>query len=383
METQIQKYLDSALAVLNKYGIGKNADDSQLATILQDVASVDEPKVLAIAKTVEYMSTFNEFVRDHVQEMNVADRYNQITALFDSIRDDSKTLVKQLDDGKIDLKEKVQNLWMKLARGTPHARFEKIRELYSKVSKDTKQQLETETAIMNSYMDFRFALKEAEGLAYQVLQKQEVNLKNSQDALKSANDNLSAYTGTDKAEMSRLQLARDEAARAQSDEDRKYQLIKDVAENLTVGYNVGDTLVGKLKQTHDLKEQVYRKSVTFFTTNEHVFTVMDAVYTSQHGLNETTSTLEAMKTGANKGLEDIAELSGKLETAALNAGYGSTISPQSVQKLVDSIVNYQLESRQRIKELREESTKSAEQIRTIVDDGKRKVQQAITNYSAK
>ena len=37
-----------------------------------------------------------------------------------------------------------------------------------------------------------------------------------------------------------------------------------------------------------MKDQVYRRSVTFFTTNEHVFTILGAVYTSQHGLHEAT-----------------------------------------------------------------------------------------------
>ncbi len=67
-------------------------------------------------------------------------------------------------------------------------------------------------------------------------------------------------------------------------------------------------------------------SVTFFTTNEHVFSILATVYTSQHGLHEATASTEAMKAGVNKGLEDVAELGRELERAALKAGYGSTIS---------------------------------------------------------
>jgi hypothetical protein len=381
--TGMQKYLDSAIGVLNKYGIvpRKDQDTSKLASLLQDVVSVNEPKVLAVAKTLEYMGSFNELVRDNVGDMRVAGRYAEITDMFDSIRDDSKNLVAQMEDGKINMREKMGNLWMKITRGTPHNRFNKIVKLYNQVYEDTKGQLEKEDAIMDSYIDFRFALKNAEILAQEVLKEQETNLKNSESKLKAAENKVSSYSGNDNSEKSRLQLERDEASRANNEEDKKYQLIKDVAENLSVGYNVGEALIAKLKQTSDIKDQVYRKAITFFSTNEHVFTAMDAVYTSQQGLNEATQTLESMKEGANKGLEDIAQIGDKLEKAALKAGYGSTINPQSVQKLVDAIVKYQLESKDMIEQFRKESTKNKEDIESIVDEGKTKCLEAISKYN--
>lgn len=381
--TGMQKYLDSAISVLSKYGIvpRKDQDTSKLASLLQDVVSVDEPKVLAIAKTLEYMGSFNELVRDNVGDMKVAGRYAEITDMFDSIRDDSKNLVAQMEDGKIDAKEKLGNLWMKLTRGTPHNRFNKIAKVYKQVYEDTKGQLEKEDAIMDSYIDFRFALKNAEILAQEVLKTQETNLKNSEIKLKETENKFSSYSGNDNAEKSSLQLERDEANRVHNEEDRKYQLIKDIAENLSVGYNVGETLIAKLNQTSTIKDQVYRRAVTFFSTNEHIFTAMDAVYTSQQGLNEATQTLESMKDGANKGLEDIAQIGDKLEKAALKAGYGSTINPQSVQKLVDAIVKYQLESKEMIEQFRKESTKSKEEIEVIVNDGKKKCFEALNKYS--
>ena len=184
----------------------------------------------------------------------------------------------------------------------------------------------------------------------------------------------------DPAKRSELQLARDEKQRSLEVEDKNYQLLKDVAENLTVGYNVGETLIAKLNQTHGIKDQVYRRAITFFSTNEHVFTTLDAVYTSQHGLHETTQALEAMKEGANRGLEDVAELGLNLERAALKAGYGSTLDPKSVGKLVDAVVSYQSESLEMIEQLRDESQKSAQEIERIVEEGKEKCQKALKRY---
>jgi len=379
----IQKYLDGAVDVLKKFGfLDRVQEESQLAVLLEDVVQVDEARVVAIAKTVRHMSAFNDLVRERVQDMKVSDRYADITQKFDSIREDAKRVLAQLSDGKIDFKERMSNWWMRLRRGTTHDRFEEIKKMYQSVSRDTKGQLENEEQIIDAYIDFRFALKEAEILSQEVLKRQTEILEASKQAVKTTSNAVKAYRG-DAAGKSRLELQRDEARRAFEQEDKKYQLIKDVAENLSVGYNVGETLVAKLKQTHDIKDQVLRRSVTFFTTNEHVFTTLDAVYTSQLGLHETTQTLEAMKTGANKGLESVAELGVELERSALKAGYGSVYSPQSVQKLVDAVVSYQEESRQTINQLREESTQNAVEIARIVDDGKRRASEAISKYDSK
>ena len=194
-------------------------------------------------------------------------------------------------------------------------------------------------------------------------------------------DDAALESGTDEGGKSQLELRRDEALFKFENEDETYQLLKDIAENLEIGYDVGETLITKLKQTHDVKERVYRRAVTFFTTNEHVFTILGTVYMSQHGLHEVTQATEAMKDGVNKGLEDVADLGRELERAALRAGYGSTIDPASVQKLVDAISGFQIESLQTIAELRRESDESAKAIRKAVEEGKKKYQETLAKHA--
>jgi hypothetical protein len=205
-------------------------------------------------------------------------------------------------------------------------------------------------------------------------------LKSTEDEFNTTAKTLTNYNGTDDAERSRLQMSRDQAQNTFEKENRNYQLIKDVAELLSMGYNVGETLIAKLKQTHDVKDQVHRKAIAFFGTNEHVFTTMDAVYTSQQGLHEATQTLESMKEGVNKGLEDIATLGRDLEKAAIKAGYGSVYNPESVRKFVDAIVSYQEESRQMIGEARAQATKDVAEITTIVEAGKVRYRDALLKY---
>jgi hypothetical protein len=379
---KMQRYLDSAMDVLKKFGLGsKDEAPAELITLLEGVKHLDEAKVLAIANVIRHMSAFNQMVRENVENINVGNRYMDITTMFDSVRDDSKKLIGQLADGKISMTEKASNWWMKIRRGTPSDRFESITEVYRDVSKDTKDQLQREEAIMDGYIDFRFALKEAEVLARELLVKQGPHLEAAKKGLSDAQATLDAFTADDTGQRGRLELSRDEARQKFEDEDKTFQLLKDITENLSIGYDVGETLVTKLKQTHDVKERVFRRAVTFFTTNEHVFTILGTVYTSQHGLHEVTQATEAMKEGVNKGLEDIADLGRELERAALRAGYGSTINPQSVQKLVDSISNFQIESLTMIEDLRKESDASAKEIRKVVDEGKRRFEQTLARYA--
>ena len=89
------------------------------------------------------------------------------------------------------------------------------------------------------------------------------------------------------------------------------------------------------------------------------------------GLHECTQTVEAMKEGVSRSLEDLAEIGGKVQEAAVKAGYGPTVRADAVKKLVDSVVTWQTRSRELIEEMRVQSTANAEEIRVAVEEGKR------------
>ena len=108
-----------------------------------------------------------------------------------------------------------------------------------------------------------------------------------------------------------------------------------------------------------------------------MLTALSASFTGLFGLHESTQALEAMKDGVSKSLEDLADIGGKVQEAAIRAGYGPTIRAESVKKLVDSVVNFQERSREIISEMRILSTQNAEEIRTAVEDGKRRMAKVI------
>lgn len=347
--------------------------DAPINALLEQISDLSPDKVLIISRTLGQASNFNEVVRNQVQQMDIGERYEEITEAFNSIRDDAKTLVDQLADGKISFTENLSNKWRDMRRGTISDRFTDIRGTYKDVASATKDQIEREQVILEAYRDFRGALKQAEVTALELLNMATEKLSVAKSALEGSSSEVEAYTGDDPAQKARLELARDEKLREMQDEEKRYQIAKDLSDNLTIGYNTSEVIMARLVQTTNAKERVYAQSVSFFSTNESVLTALNASFTGLQGLHESTETLNAMKDGINKSLETLAEIGDAVQKEALKAGYGPTVAAASVKKLVDSVVNFQVQSREIITEMRDMSTKNSEEIRNAVEDGKRRL----------
>jgi hypothetical protein len=375
MATSTLKYLDKALNSLRDMGLvpDKSAQEAPVVALLNQISDLDQERVVAIARTLNQASFFNEVVREQVSAMRLGDRYEDITNSFNSIRDDAKSMVQQVEDGKVSTWERMQNTWMKVTRGDIATRFNSIKDVYLDVARDSHDQIQREHLILNAYHDFRGALKESEVLALEVLKKAEAKLKEAQGKLEAALKTVEAYKGQEPAERARLELARDERLRDVQNDEKRYQIAKDLSDNLTVSYNTSEVIMARLLQTTSAKERVYQQSITFFSTNETVLTALTASFTGLHGLHESTQTLEAMKEGVSKSLEDLADIGGKVQEAALRAGYGPTIRADAVKKLVDSVVRFQERSQEIIGEMRKLSTQNATEIRTAVEEGKQRL----------
>ncbi len=374
MSTPVLKYFDKAMGQLRDLGLVPDASGEQpIVALLNRLMVLDEAKVVAIARTLSQASLFNEVVREQVSSMKLGERYETITKAFNSIRDDAKSMVEQVEDGKIDTFERIGNIWMKVTRGDIATRFEKIRDTYLEVTEDSKDQIERERQILSAYQDFRGALKEAEILALDVLKTAEGEWENAKAAVGEAMAQVEAFQGDDLAERARLELNRDEKVRLLQEDEDRYQIAKDLSDNLTVSYNTSEFVMARLLQTTSAKERVYKQSIVFFGTNETVLTALTASFTGLFGLHESTRTLEEMKEGVSKSLEDLADIGGKVQEAAVRAGYGPTIRADAVKKLVESVVNFQERSTEIIAEMRVLATRNAEEIRESVEDGKQRM----------
>ncbi len=151
-------------------------------------------------------------------------------------------MVDQIADGKHrSCSSACTNVWMKISRGDIADRFDKIKDIYLDVTRSTKDQIEREATILDAYRDFRGALKQAEVLALEVLKTAERKLDDAQGgAAKAAAKPSPSFAGTEPAERARLELARDEHLRRTQDEDKRYQIAKDLSDNLTISYNTSE-----------------------------------------------------------------------------------------------------------------------------------------------
>ncbi|MGB5439401.1 MAG: cell surface protein [Gammaproteobacteria bacterium] len=377
------KYLDKALNSLRDLDLmPEDGKEAPVIALLNQITDLDEDKVVAIAMTLNQASLFNEVVREQVSAMRIGERYEDIIKSFNSIREDAKGMVDQLEDGKINTWERVQNVWMKVSRGDISGRFDKIKKVYLEVAEDSKDQIQREHLILTAYQDFRGALKESEVLALEVLKTAQDKLDAAKAELQAAMNVLGEYKGEEAADRARLELTRDERMRDVQTADKRYQICKDLSDNLTVGYNTSEVVMARLIQTTNAKERVYQQSISFFGTNETVLTALSASFTGMFGLHESTETLNAMKEGVSKSLEDLADIGGKVQEAAIRAGYGPTIRADAVKRLVDSVVSYQEHSRVIIEEMRKLSTKNAEDIRDAVEEGKQRLARLVEEGKA-
>jgi hypothetical protein len=368
------QYLDKATGALRDMGLmPAKVEPAPINALLEKISDLDKERITLIARTLGQTEVFNEVVREQTSKMEIGQRYQQITEGFNSIRDDSKRLVDQVEDGKIDLLERGTNIWMKIVRGDIADRFDKIRKTYLDVTKETRNQIEREAKILDAYRDFRGALKHSEVMALEVLKKAEAKLEAAKKALDDASGKVGSFSGADPAERAKLELARDEVLRSTQEEEKRYQISKDLSDNMTISYNTSEVIMARLMQLTNAKERVYSQAVSFFSTNDSVLTALKASFTGMFGLNESTKTLEAMKEGMSKSIEDLGKIGDKVQEAAVRAGYGPTIRADAVKQLVESVVGFQERSGLIIAEMRKLATQNSAEIREAVEEGKKRI----------
>lgn len=366
--------LDRALMTLRDLGLLPSAPPAEqpVVKLLARIEAVDGVRVAAIARTLSQQHWFNEVVRSHIAEMTVGERFGRIAGDFDGIVADLKMMTDHLEDGRIDLSERVALWVMKMSRGDIADRFDRIASTYRAVMKDTADQVERERLIVGAYADFRVALKEAEIAALEVAAAAERRLDEARSGLQSASAVLEAHAGGDAAAKARLELERDARLREVQDADEIYQIAKDLADNLTIGVNTADVVMVRAKQATDVKDRVYKQGVSFFATNEIVLTGLKVSFTGLKGLHEATQSVEAMKAGVSKGLEALAGAGDKILEQGVRTGYGATTKAESVRKLVESVVSFQERQRAIVDEERKLATRNSAEIRDAVEDGRRR-----------
>ncbi|AZD46972.1 merozoite surface protein 3b [Pseudomonas chlororaphis] len=364
-------YLERSMSALRSVGINFPTQDAPVLALLDKVSVYDANRVTNIAATLQQSTVFNASVRDKLQSMDISTRYADIAASFDSIQADAQQMMEWMADGKLQFSERIQLAWLNMRRGSIPDRFEDIRKNYLAVAKSANEQIQLETLILEAYQDYRLAMKTAEVDACEVQKVAQAQLDAGRKTLADAGTALEVAE-LEAAERVKLELARDVALRNLQDEDKRYQIITDIADQLKAGYNAAELVFARLSQYHSVKERLYQRAVSFFATNEIVLTGLAAGFTSSGGLAEVTQTLNAMNDGINSSLEAQAKVGGEQLEAALKAGYGTNLKVSSVKALAEAVVDFQASSLSLIQELRKESASAAAEIESITEDSKRR-----------
>jgi len=339
---------------------------------IEDLRQIDPENTILVARTLQYSHLFSDLIRSAVADVEIASRYEKITSLFDSIQEDAKKLVGQLEDGGLDWKERLLNRIHTFLKGSIDARFGEISKIFVQVTTGTRDQLEREDKILSAYLDFRSALKEAQIAAERIRVRQEARLALLLQTLDEARAKAdSAPEGEAKFQA---QLERDQALREVQKAESLYFAAEQLAQKLLLSYQASELIMEKLRQTHEAKRAVFTKAVAFFSTSEHVVTALSAAFTSQAGLHEAAKTTEMLSRGIDKSLETLADIGTEVNKDALRIAYGPTISVDSVKKLANAIIDYQSESRSLIAKYRAESQSAAEEIQKTVEDAKQQSQ---------
>lgn len=364
-------YLERSMSALRSIGINFPAQDAPVLALLDKVSVYDANRVTNIAATLQQSTVFNAAVRDKLQSMDISTRYADIAASFDSIQSDAQQMMEWMADGKLQFSERIQLAWLNMRRGSIPDRFEDIREKYLDVAKSANEQIKLETLILEAYQDYRLAMKSAEVDACEVQKIAQGQMDAGRKTLSDASAALEVAE-LEAPERVKRELARDVALRDLQDEDKRYQIITDIADQLKAAYNAAELVFARLSQYHSVKERLYQRAVSFFATNEIVLTGLAAGFTSSGGLAEVTNTLNAMNEGINSSIEAQAKVGGEQLNAALKAGYGTNLKASSVKALAEAVVEFQASSLTLIQELRKESSAAAAEIESIIENSKRR-----------
>lgn len=372
------KYLSTAIEKLKSLSLSVPEPDSSLiGPLMTKLSELDETKAVVIARTLAYQDVFNTLASKEISEMTFGQRYEDIAQNFDSIVDDMKRLVGQAERGSVSIGDRVGNIYMKISRGDVAYRFDDSQKTFTQVMKDSLDQATREKRILEAYIDYRDALKDAEVLTYDLMKIGEERFKVAEAAATEANAKVVAAAEADPAERARLELARNEADRVRSAAEARWQSAKRFSENLSTSYNLADMTFKRLEQITNLKQEAVDEGNSFFTTNKIVFTALKVTMTGFVGLHEATQTINSMKAGRAKAIEAVASVGDKLLEDATKAAYLSVDdgTVNAMKALIGSTTAWQAKQKQLQKDLREQSARNTDQIAKDAEAGR----QAIIN----
>jgi hypothetical protein len=365
--------LQQAIDIVKSLGLRGDVRKPQaIVSIIEEIKDADPDLAYFIARTLSEQEAFDDLVVQKISGIAVGDDYKEITAAFDSIRADAKKAVLDAADGNESIWGKITGFFKEATQGDIADRFSKIEDRFEQVTTTLAAQLKGEKEILEAYQLFRGALGQSQVAALAIKANLEATWNAAKEKAETAQKAVDDAQAADEATKVSLQIARDSANDARSKAEGQFDIGKDLADNLMIAYNITEVTMKKLEGTSKLKDRIYKRSVSFYAANRSTLASLKANYNATIGLAEGTNALDSMTGGINRSLSDLADVSGEVNAKAIRSGYGKTIDADVVKTLAEALLVEDEENAKLIEQSRAEASQNADEIRTSVEDVKRR-----------
>lgn len=363
---QLQQAIDLVVSLGKRDGAQRS---SAIVDIIDEIKDADEDAALFLARLASEGVAFNDFVMKSVQGLEIGNVYQDITAKFASIRKDAKEAIENVtDDGEEGFLDKLKAFWNSSTKGTVADRFKDIIELYDGVNNGLSAQVKSERKAVEAFKIFRLAQGQGVVVALGFKKKHEALLEEAKAAAAKAQSDIDAAAGLDEIERAKLKNVRDAAVDYQRRRENAWQTAKDIAEDISNGHNVSDMIVKDAEGAIDLKDRVFKRGVSLLGNHQATVAAFALNYAAKIGLADGVNALDAMTKGMNDSLNDLADLSGKVNERAIKSAYGTTVDPDAVDRFARAMLEEAETSISLIEQSRGEAAASSEKIADSVEN---------------
>lgn len=370
--------MQKAVSMIEQVGLKLptvSSSEQPINELLGRLAPLDpkSERIGQLAQVFAKMEAFNALIRENTSEISVADAHVKIAQRFDSVRSDVKDEIDREMKNNKNLLTKVIAWIIKMRRGSIQDRYRAIQADSKKVMLESKDDIQKARNILEGYENARFSFKEASLLANDLVKEASADWENAKESLRAAQEKVDNTPKENEREYNEAQLARDIKQRELREAEGRFQIAKDLSEEMSNNYNVGQAIMARLVQLTETKDRVFQKSSVFFVTADNILTGLGATLTQTKNLNTSTKVLEAMSDGINKGLEDLGQTGDEILRRGVRAGYGVTIRAESLKTLLTAIEDFQASTLEEVALLRKESQENTRLIENDTENTRRRL----------
>ncbi len=360
--------LQQAIDTVKSLGLGNGVPTiSPMVALIEEVKDADEDAAMYLARLANEGQAFNAFATKNIEGLGIGNVYQEIAQNYASIRADAKEAIEHAAAGNESFLSKLTSFWKESTQGTVAERFSKIVETFLAVNAKLSAQVKKENQVLEAYKLFRLAQGQGVVVSLDFKRKHEALLNAAKAAEVDAQAAVDAAPSTDEVERARLMTVRDAAVDARKKREKAWQTAKDIAEDIGNNHNVSDLIMKEAEGTIENKDRVYKRGVSFISLNQTTIAAMSLSYTSKIGLADGVNALDAMTQGMNDSLNDLADISGKVNEKAIKAGYGATIDANAVERFATSLISEMEQSAPLVEKYRGEAEESSTRISDIVE----------------